>query len=63
MEVFDEASRGKRRGSTLDDLAEDELDLFGEAVTGQDIIECDSAVCASLPCHNNGVCNQVFLAL
>ena len=40
-------------------LAETELDLFGEAVTGQDIIECDSAVCASLPCHNNGVCNQV----
>lgn len=40
-------------------LSEAELDLFGEAVTGQDIIECDSAVCAALPCHNNGVCNQV----
>ena len=40
-------------------LAEAELDLFGEAVTGQDIIECDSAVCSSLPCHNSGVCNQV----
>ena len=44
-------------------LAEAELDLFGEAVTGQDIIECDSAVCASLPCHNNGVCNQVYTGL
>ena len=42
-------------------LADAELDLFGDAVTGQDIIECDSAVCASLPCHNNGVCNQVSL--
>ena len=39
-------------------LDEAELSLFGEAVTGQDIIECDSAVCSALPCHNNGVCNQ-----
>ena len=36
-----------------------ELALFDDAVTGQDIIECDSAVCSTLPCHNNGVCNQV----
>ena len=44
-------------------LSEAELDLFGEAVTGQDIIECDSAVCSSLPCHNSGVCNQVSTGL
>ena len=35
-----------------------ELDLFTNAVTGQDIIKCDSAVCAESPCHNGGVCNQ-----
>ena len=34
------------------------VDLFGEAVTGQDIIECDSAICNEQPCHNGGVCNQ-----
>ena len=27
----------------------------------QDIIECDSAVCAAMPCHNGGVCNQVTI--
>ena len=32
--------------------------LFGDAVTGQDIIECDSAICNEQPCHNGGVCNQ-----
>ena len=35
-----------------------QVDLFGEAVTGQDIIECDSAICNEQPCHNGGVCNQ-----
>ena len=40
-------------------LAEQEVDLFREAVAGQDVIECDSAVCSKSPCHNGGVCNQV----
>ena len=35
-----------------------QVDLFGDAVTGQDIIECDSAICNEQPCHNGGVCNQ-----
>ena len=39
-------------------LGEREVDLFGDAVTGQDIIECDSAICNEQPCHNGGVCNQ-----
>ena len=47
--------RGCVRSFMLD---ERELDLFADAVTGQDIIECDSAVCSESPCHNNGVCNQ-----
>jgi hypothetical protein len=40
-------------------LGERDIDLFGEAVTGQDVIECDSAICSEQPCHNGGVCNQV----
>ena len=40
-------------------LAEQEVGLFSGAVAGQDIIECDSAVCSKSPCHNGGVCNQV----
>ena len=47
------------RGCILSFILDDaEVELFNDAVTGQDIIECDSAVCSTLPCHNNGVCNQ-----
>ena len=47
--------RGCIKGFLLND---NELDLFANAVTGQDIIECDSAVCSESACHNGGVCNQ-----
>ena len=40
-------------------LADQEIGLFSQAVGGQDVIECDSAVCSRSPCHNGGVCNQV----
>ncbi len=40
-----------------------EVELFGGALAGQDIIECDSAVCSDSPCHNKGVCNQVCLCV
>ena len=40
-------------------LGQQEVSLFNEAVTGQDVTECDSAVCSKSPCHNGGVCNQV----
>ena len=39
-------------------LDQDEVNLFADALAGQDIIECDSAVCALSPCANGGVCNQ-----
>ena len=40
-------------------LGQQEVSLFDDAVTGQDVTECDSAVCSKSPCHNGGVCNQV----
>ena len=42
-------------------LAEQEVNLFTSAVAGQDVRECDSAVCSQSPCHNGGVCNQVLM--
>ncbi|XP_023335490.1 protein eyes shut isoform X2 [Eurytemora carolleeae] len=39
-------------------LQEREVELFSGAVSGQDIVECESAACSSKPCQNNGICNQ-----
>ena len=44
--------------STTLQLNNVDVHLYRDAISGRDIVECQTAVCAIKPCRNGAVCTQ-----